>query len=71
MELRLKTYDDEQAHALQQNCLLQEQNHMLQKQLDLANTKYDDVHAKLDKSEELSTNRSVQRSVNEHNDKIG
>ena len=35
-------------------------DHMLQEQLDLAKTKYDDVHAKLDKSEELSTNRSAQ-----------
>uniref|UniRef100_A0A673XVJ1 Uncharacterized protein n=1 Tax=Salmo trutta TaxID=8032 RepID=A0A673XVJ1_SALTR len=55
-----KTYDDEQAQALQQNRFLQEQNHRLQEQLDLAKTKYDDVHAKLDKSEELSTNRSAQ-----------
>jgi hypothetical protein len=68
MELRLKPeqlnviakmYDDEQAQALQQNCLLQEQHQMLQEQLDLAKTKYDDVHAKLDNSEELSTNRSA------------
>jgi hypothetical protein len=69
MELRLKTeqlsviaktYDDEQAQALQQNRLLQEQNHMLQEQINLAKTKYDDVHTKLDTSEELSTNRSAQ-----------
>jgi hypothetical protein len=33
---------------------------MLQEQLDLSKSKYDDVHAKLDKSEELSTNRSAQ-----------
>ena len=49
-ELRLKSeqlkviaYDDEQAQTLQQNRCLQEQ-------LDLAKTKYDVVHSKLDKS---------------------
>jgi enterochelin esterase-like enzyme len=51
-ELRLKseqlkvienTYDDERAQTLQQNRCLQEQ-------LDLAKTKYDVVHFKLDKS---------------------
>ena len=46
-------YDDERAQTLQQNRCLQEQ-------LDLAKTKYDVVQSKLDKSVELSTNRSVQ-----------
>ena len=46
-------YDDERAQTLQQN-------HCLQEQLDLAKTKYDVVHCKLDKSVELSTNRSTQ-----------
>jgi hypothetical protein len=44
-------YDDEQAQTLQHNRFLQEQ-------LDLAKTKYDVVHSKLDSSVELSTNRS-------------
>ena len=61
-ELRLKseqlkvianTYDDERAQTLQQNRCLQEQ-------LDLAKTKYDEVHSKLDKSVELSTNRRAE-----------
>ena len=52
-ELRLKsdqlkvianTYDDERAQTLQQNRCLQEQ-------LDLAQTKYDVVHSKLDHQE--------------------
>ena len=68
MELRLKTeqlnviafYDDERAQTIQQNRFWQEQNRFLQEQLDLAKTKYDHVHTKLDKSDELSTNRSTQ-----------
>ena len=62
-ELRLKieqlkviavnSYDVDQAQNLQQNGYLQEQ-------LDLAKTKYDEVHAKLDISDELSTKRSAQ-----------
>ena len=47
------TYDDERAQTLQQNRCLQEE-------LDLAKTKYEVVHSKLDKSVELSTNRSAQ-----------
>lgn len=49
-----KAYDDEQVQTLQQNRLQQEQ-------LDLAKTKYDEVHAKLDKSDKFFTNRSTQR----------
>jgi hypothetical protein len=48
-----KTYEDERAETLQVNRLLQEQ-------LNLAKTKCDEVHTKLDKYDELSTNRSAQ-----------
>ena len=60
LNVTAKTYDDEQEQTFQQNRLLQEQNCMVQEQLNLAKTKYDDVHAKLDKSEELSTTREAQ-----------
>ena len=53
LQIIANTYDDERAQTLQQNCCLQEQ-------LDLAKTKYEVVHSKLDTSVELCANRSAQ-----------